>query len=52
MNDEERKQMAYLAGMLWKIGTGQTLDGNELQSLDNIASDLGFQDLDEREFRW
>lgn len=52
MNDEERKQMAYLAGMLWKIGTGQALDDNELQSLDNIASSLGFQYLDEREFRW
>lgn len=52
MTDEERKQMAFLAGMLWKMSTGLDLDDNELQSLDNIASELGFHELDEREFRW
>lgn len=50
MSEKERKQMAYIAEMLWKIGAGLYLDGNELQSLDDIVSDLGFQFLSENEF--
>lgn len=52
MSEEERKQMAFLAGTLWKLGTGQALDDNEIQSLDNIASELGYFQLEEKEFRW
>lgn len=52
MSDEEKKQLAYIAGMLLKIATGQFCDQNEMNSLANIASELGFYDLDEKEFRW
>lgn len=52
MSDEERKQLAYLVGMVLKLARGETLDLNEYQSLDNIASDLGFWDIPEKEFRY
>ena len=52
MSEEERRQMSFLARTLWKLATGQTLDDNELQSLDNIASELGYFQLEENEFRW
>ena len=52
MREEERKQMAFLAGIRWKLATGQALDDNEIQSLDNIASELGYSQLEEKEFRW
>lgn len=52
MTDRERKMLAYLARMLWKISIGQSLDHNEDQSLDNIADELGFGEIDEKEFRW
>lgn len=52
MSDEERKQFAYLVGMVLKLARGETLDLNEYQSLDNIASDLGFWDISEKEFRY
>lgn len=31
---------------------GEWLNHNEIQQLDNIASDLGFNELDEKEFRY
>ena len=49
---EERKMMAYLAAVLLKISTGQELNDNEIQSLDNIASELGAYSLKEDEFRY
>lgn len=52
LTDRERKMLAYLARMLWKISIGQNLDHNEDQSLDNIADELGFNEIDEKEFRW
>lgn len=52
MSEQERKQMAFLAGMLLKLAHGESLDLNECQQLDNIASELGFNDLDEKEFRY
>lgn len=52
MSDEEKKQFAYLVGMVLKLASGKTLDFNEMQSLDNIASDLGFWDIPEKEFRY
>ena len=51
-SDEERKQFAYLVGMVLKLARGETLDLNEEQYLDNIASDLGFFDNPEKEFRY
>lgn len=52
MEERERKMMAFMAGMLWKIANDQWLNLNELQQLDNIMCELGFQDLDEKEFRY
>ena len=52
MDERERKQMAFLAGMLLRLAHDEWLNDNELQQLDNIASDLGFNDLDEKEFRY
>ena len=49
MEERERKMMAFMAGMLWKLATDQELDLNETQQLDNIMCELGFQDLDEKE---
>jgi hypothetical protein len=52
MTEDERKQLAFISGMLLKVLTGQQVSENEIQSLDNITSDLGFWNLDEKEFRW
>lgn len=52
MTEEERKQLAYVAGMLLKVVSGIDLTQNEIQSLENIATDLGFYRLPEDEFRW
>lgn len=52
MDELERKQMAFLAGMLLRLAHGEWLNHNEIQQLDNIASDLGFNELDEKEFRY
>ena len=52
MNEEERKMLAYIAGMLLKISSGEILDSNELQSLENIRDYLGFYHIEEDYFRW
>lgn len=52
MTNEEKKQFAYVVGMLIKVSQGISLTGNEIQSLENIADDLGFHKLPENEFRW
>lgn len=54
MNDEERKMVAYLAGMLLTIGqrTPDLFTFNENVSIENIASELGYFDLHEKEFRY
>lgn len=52
MSEDERKMMAYLAMILSKVATGQQLNDNETQSLDNIASELGAYTLSEDEFRY
>lgn len=52
MDERERKMMAFLAGMVWKLANDQWLNMNEVQQLDNIMSELGYQDLDEKESRY
>lgn len=52
MTEKEQKQLAYVAHMLWKLATGLDVDFNERQSLDNIADELGFQEIDENYFRY
>ena len=52
MTYNERRKMAFLAGMMHKLACGQCLTDNEIQQLDNIASELEFDDLAEDEFRY
>lgn len=52
MTDKEKKQFAYVVGMLLKVVSGIDLTENEIQSLENIASDIDFYNLSEDEFRW
>lgn len=53
MNDEEIKKLAYIALMVLKLSRGERLDGNEEQSLQNIAEDLlHFAEIDEEYFRY
>ena len=52
MNERERKMLAFLTECLFNVAIGFELDGNKIQQLENIASELGAADLDDREFRW
>lgn len=52
MSEDERKQLAYVAMMLYRIADSGGLTESERQSLHNIASELGFSDLDEKHFRY
>ena len=47
-----RKFLAYVTGLLLKVVTEQELTDNEIQNLENIASDLGCWDIPEKHFRW
>lgn len=57
-NDEKRtddrhlKILAFLSGILAKISQGDQVDENERKQLENIASELGYYDLDAEYFRY
>lgn len=46
------KVIGFLAGTLHRLATGEQLDSNEIQQLQNIADDFGYYELDPTEFRW
>jgi len=52
MSEEERMMLAFVAAMLVKVESGLSLTCNEIQSLDNIADELGYNEIDEKHFRW
>lgn len=53
MNEYEHKVMAYLAGIVYRIASGdEDFSYNDVKQLENIADELGTWDLDEREFRY
>ena len=52
MDEESKKILAYITGLLLKAVTGQELTDNEVQSLENIAGDLGCWDIPEKYFRY
>lgn len=52
MNEDEKKIMAFIVGILIKLTCHQDTNRNEDQSLANIAYELGTYDLDEKEFRY
>ncbi|MBD5543762.1 MAG: hypothetical protein HDR01_05860 [Lachnospiraceae bacterium] len=52
MNEDEKKMMAFIVGILIKLTCHRETNRNEDQSLENIAYELGTYDLDEKEFRY
>ena len=52
MNEDDKKYIAFLAGILQKVIYNEPLSDNEMHSLSNIVDELGFYKLDENEFRW
>lgn len=52
MDEESKKILAYITGLLLKVATGQELTDNEVQSLENIADDLGSWNIPEKYFRY
>ena len=53
MTEDERKMMAFLAGMLRKIAFySDYINSDDWQQLDNICYKLGLHELDENEFRY
>lgn len=52
MDEESKKILAYITGLLLKVAIGQELTDNEVQSLENITDDLGCGDIPEKYFRY
>ena len=50
--DRHLKMLAFVSGILSKLSQNGSLTDNEQQQLDNIASELGYFDLDENHFRY
>lgn len=49
---EDKNIIAFIAGILLKVITGEDVNENEIQSLENIVGEMGFYDLDKNEFRY
>lgn len=52
MDNDERKVIAFLLGVVYKLSIDQDLDFNETQQLYNLMDEFGTDDLDENEFRY
>lgn len=52
MDDRERKVIAFLLGIIYKLSLDQAVNPNELQQIDNLMGEFGTHDLDEKEFRY
>lgn len=52
MDENKTKMLAFMLGVLLKVVNGDEVTGNEVQSMENIAEDLGTYTLDEKEFRY
>lgn len=52
MNEENKKKLAFISGMLLKVIHGLDLTYNEVQSLENIVDELDYDKIEENEFRW
>lgn len=52
MDNDERKVIAFLLGIVFKLSLDQAVNPNELQQLDNLMDEFGTYDLDENEFRY
>lgn len=52
MNERERKVIAFLLGIVFKLSIDQRIDENEVQQLNNLMDEFDTCELDEREFRY
>ena len=50
MSEEEKKQLAVIAGVLLKLVNGQPISDEERLTLENITTDLGYWNLDPNDF--
>lgn len=52
MDERERKVIAFLLGIIFKLSIGDAIDQNEIQQILNLMSEFGTRDLDAREFNY
>ena len=52
MDEESKKILAYVTGLLLKVVTEQELTDKEKQRLENIASALGCLENPDKYLRW
>lgn len=52
MNEEEKKQLAFLYGIVVKMLSNSEITNSEMIQIQNVADDLGYEDLAPDEFRW
>lgn len=52
MNERERKVIAFLLGIIFKLSIGDSIDENETTQICNLMSEFHTSDLDDREFRY
>ena len=52
MDARERKIIAFLLGVIFKLSMGQDVDRNEVQQLVNLMDEFDTDDLDKQEFRY
>lgn len=52
MENNYKKELAFVSHLLLKLIYDEEINSNERQSLENIVADLDFHDLKEDEFRY
>lgn len=52
MSERERKIIAFLLGVIFKLSMDRDVDANEVHQLVNLMDEFGTYDLDEEEFRY
>lgn len=52
MPEEERKMLALLARIVWKINFGDQTTADEDRALSNILNELDAWDVDPKDFHW
>lgn len=52
MNEQERKVIAFLLGVVFNLSIGRSIDENDVQQISNLMDEFCTCDLDEREFRY
>lgn len=52
MNERERKVIAFLLNIIFKLCYDERINENDTINLCNLMSEFGSSDLDEQEFRY